>query len=104
MSDNSMGDDNNGFFAPPAFKADEVLVGLKRQLRDLKLGERGSAFEWRGKRVAEFAVDAGALTARLAKRPAMTPDWDRFTLKNSADVRKYVDELKKRLLRWEDAE
>ena len=36
-----MSDDLGDFFAPPAFKPDEALVGLRRQLRDLRvLAER----------------------------------------------------------------
>ncbi|GAB4567131.1 MAG: hypothetical protein IV105_21555 [Rhizobacter sp.] len=99
-----MSDDD--FFALPAFKPDEALVTLKRQLRDLKpLAERGTGFEIGGKRVIDLATDATTLTARLAKRPATSPEWQTLLLKNSADVRKCVDEVKKRLSRWEqDAE
>jgi hypothetical protein len=97
---------SDDFFAPPAFKPDEALVALKRQLRDLKpLAERGSGFEISGKRVVELAADATSITARLAKRPAVSPEWQTLVLKNSADVRKLVDEVKKRLARWQqDAE
>ncbi|HET7795091.1 MAG TPA: hypothetical protein VFL64_17035 [Rhizobacter sp.] len=99
-----MSDDD--FFAPPAFKPAEALVALKRQLRDLKpLVERGTGFEIGGKRVIELAASTGSIDARLAKRPAVSPEWQPFTLKNSADVRKLVDEVKKRLARWQqDAE
>ena len=48
---------SDDFFAAPPFEADAAMVSLKRQLRDLKLGERGNAFEVRGKRVVEVAVD-----------------------------------------------
>jgi hypothetical protein len=97
---------SDDFFALPAFKPDEALVTLKRQLRDLRpLAERGAGFEIGGKRVIELAADATSITARLAKRPATSPEWQAQTLKNSADVRKLVDEVKKRLSRWQqDAE
>ena len=97
---------SDDFFALPAFKPDEALVALKRQLRDLKpLAERGNGFEIGGKRVIELASDASSITARLAKRPAVSPEWQPQVLKNSADVRKCVDEVKKRLARWQqDAE
>jgi hypothetical protein len=97
---------SDDFFALPAFKPDEALITLKRQLRDLKpLAERGSGFEISGKRVVDLAADATTITARLAKRPATSPEWQTLSLKNSADVRKCVDEVKKRLARWEqDAE
>jgi hypothetical protein len=97
---------SDDFFALPAFNPDEALVTLKRQLRDLKpLAERGNGFEIGGKRVVNLASDATCITARLAKRPATSPEWQTVTLKNGADVRKCVDDIKKRLARWQqDAE
>jgi hypothetical protein len=77
---------------------------LKRQLRDLKLAERGNAFEQRGKRVVELAIDADTIQAKLARRLALTPEWDRMTVKSAADQRKLLDEVKKRLARWEHDE
>jgi hypothetical protein len=96
-------DDDFGF-APPPFKADEVLVTLKRTLRDLKLAERGNAYELRGKRAVELALDEGVIQAKLARRLMLTPEWDRVAVKSSADQRKLVDEVKKRLARWEAEE
>jgi len=97
---------SDDFFALPAFKPDAALVTLKRQLRDLKpLAERGTGFEIGGKRVLDLTADATTITARLAKRPATSPEWQTLTLKDSVDVRKCVDEVKKRLSRWQqDAE
>ena len=96
-----MNDDN---FAALPFNAADALIGLKRQLRDLKLAERGNAFEQRGKRVVELTIDGATVQAKLARRLALTPEWDRFTLSSAADQRKLVDELKKRLARWEHDE
>ncbi len=98
---------SDDFFALPAFKPDEALVGLRRQLRDLRvLAERlvdgKPGVELKGKRVAEFATTADAITARLVKRPAVSPEWETHTLKNGADVRRFLDEIKKRLARWTD--
>ena len=90
--------------APPPFDPAGALVALKRQLRDMKLAERGNAFEQQGRRVVELAVGAATIAAKLARRPASTPEWDRFTLRSAADQRKLVDELKKRLARWEHDE
>jgi hypothetical protein len=95
---------SDDFFAAPPFKADESLVGLKRQLRDLKLSERGNAFEQRGKRVVEFAVEGETIQVKLARRLMLTPEWDRLALKSAADARKLMDEIKKRLARWEQEE
>ena len=96
-----MSDDDFGF-APPPFKPAEALVQLKRSLRDLRtVTERGDGFELKGARVIELAVAERAIDARLAKRPSrQVPEWDRFTLDGSAAVRKFVDEVRKRLARW----
>jgi hypothetical protein len=91
-------------FAPPPFKADEALVALRRALRDLKLAERGNAYELRGKRVVELSLDAGAIQARLARRVMLTPEWDRVAVKSAAEQRKLIDDVKKRLARWETEE
>jgi hypothetical protein len=99
----SSSDDAFGF-APPPFKADDALVSLKRQLRDRKLTERGNSFEQRGMRVVELAVEGNAIQVKLARRLVQTPDWDRLALKSAADSRKLIDEIGKRLARWEHDE
>ena len=99
------GDFGDDFFTPPAFKPDESLSLLKRQLRDLRpLAERGQHFELNGKAVVDLAVDnaATAIVARVARRPATSPEWDTLRLKSSADVRKCADEVRKRLAAWQD--
>jgi hypothetical protein len=88
----------------PAFRVEEALVQLRRALRDLKLAERGQAYELRGKRVAELALDGGAISVKLARRPMLTPEWDRLAIRSSAEQRRCVDEVKKRLARWEQEE
>jgi hypothetical protein len=91
------------FFALPPFKPAEALPLLKRSLRDLhSLAERGDAFELKGQRVIELQADDSAIAARLAKRPmrAGTPEWDVFKLAASPDVRRFTDEVKRRLARW----
>ena len=88
-------------FAPPPFDGANALLQLKRALRDLKLTERGSGFELRGKRVVELQAEDGAIAARLARKLALTPEWDRQTVRSAGDQRKLVDEVKKRLARWE---
>jgi hypothetical protein len=99
-----MSTDDLGAFAPSPFDPSAALVALKRALRDLKLAERGNAFELRGKRVVELAIEAGAIQARLARRLMLTPEWDRMAVKSATDQRKLVDEVKKRLARWESEE
>jgi hypothetical protein len=54
--------------------------------------------------VVELAVDGAALNARLARRLMLTPEWDRVAVKSAAEQRKLIDEVKKRLVRWESEE
>ncbi|MBI5334028.1 MAG: hypothetical protein HZB72_05490 [Burkholderiales bacterium] len=101
---------SNDFFAPPPFKPAEALIGLRRQLRDLKLTERAGAdpvrFELAGSTVLELqaqADEAGEhLVARLTRRPARTPEWETRSLRSGADVRSLLDEIRRRLARWDD--
>jgi hypothetical protein len=91
------------FFAPPAFKPAEAVVQLKRQLRDLRpLAERGNAFQLQGQDVVDLQADDTLIRARLAKRPARTPEWTVHTIKSSADLRRFVDAVKTQLQRWSD--
>jgi hypothetical protein len=93
------------FFAPPAFKPTEALVQLKRQLRDLRpMAERGNTFQLRGQDVVELQADDSTITARLAKRPARSPEWTQHTLKTSADLRRFVEAVKAQLQRWSNDE
>lgn len=96
-----MPDEPDCGFAPPPFNAANALVALKRSLRDLKLAERGNAYELRGKRVVELAVEESGVTAKLARKLALAPEWDRQFVNSAAAQRKLVDEVKKRLARWE---
>lgn len=100
-----MSDSPNDFFAPPAFKPAEALVQLRRQLRELRpLTERSGSeparFEISGQPALELRMAGDAIEARVAKRLARSPDWAQHTLKNSADVRKLLDEVKKRVANW----
>ena len=93
--------DELGGFAPPPFKPEDALLQIKRSLRDLKLSERGNGFELRGKRVVELSADAATITARLARKLALTPQWDTVQVRSTSDQRKLVDDVKKRLARWD---
>jgi hypothetical protein len=95
-----MADDDFGF-APPPFKPEQSLLQVQRSLRDLKLAARGNGFELRGKPVVELVVGDAALDARLARRLAITPEWDHVSVRNAAEQRKLLDEVKRRLARWE---
>lgn len=94
------------FFAPPPFRPDEALQQLRRALRELRpLQERAGepiAFELGGQRVVELAVQDGAIAARLARRPARTPEWQAHTLKDAADVRRFTEAVRRALAGWTD--
>lgn len=95
-----MSDDDWGF-APPPFNADNTLQQIKRSLRDLKLTERGQGFELKGKPVVELALDGGGIAVKLARRLSMTPEWDQVQVRSGADQRKLLDDVKRRLDRWQ---
>ncbi len=100
-----MSADDAGSFAPPPFRPAEALVLLKRQLRDLKpLAERGMRYEIKGRPVLELSADETAIVVRLARRPAPTPQWTSTQLRSSLDLRRFVDDLKRRLRAWESEE
>jgi hypothetical protein len=94
-------DDNEFGFALPAFHADHALVQLKRSLRDLKLAERTGGFELKGKVVLQAALEDGAIVVKLAKRLSLTPEWDSLRVRSGADQRKLLDDVKRRLERWQ---
>lgn len=91
-------------FEPPPFDAATALEQMKRALRELGLAERGPGFELRGKRVAELGPDGAGVAARLARKLALTPEWDRRQIESTSDQRKFIDEVKRRLERWEREE
>ncbi len=93
--------DDLGGFAPPPFQPEDALAQIKRSLRDLKLAERGNSFELRGKRVVELSLDSSSISAKLARKLALTPQWDTLEVANTTAQRKLVDEVKKRMARWD---
>lgn len=85
----------------PAFKPTEALVTARRSLRGLKLAERGEGFEFKARRVVELKLADDHLVARIVRRPAVSPEWETRTLTSGADVRHFIDEVRRRLARWE---
>ncbi|MBB5204563.1 hypothetical protein HNQ51_001877 [Inhella inkyongensis] len=97
MSEDSWG------FAPPPYRPADAWVQLKRALRELGLTERQGGLELGGRKALECEVGEQQLQIRLAKRLSVrTPDWELRTLKNHADQRKLLDEVRQRLARWRD--
>jgi len=97
-----MSDDEFGF-APPPFKPEEALQRLKKDLRELGLGEREGRFERRGVAIARAAVDGAVLAAAVVRKPSRnSPEWLPKTLKSGADARDFVADLKRKLAGWGD--
>ena len=98
MSDSN---DDLGGWALPAFKPDEAIQSLQRELRALGLTEREGRFERRGTAIARAAVDGAVIKAARVRRPSRSsPEWQEKTLKHSADLRDFVADLKKQLAAW----
>ncbi len=96
-----MADEDFGF-ALPAFKPDEALQRARRELREMGLAEREGVWERRGQAIARLAVDGATLTCGVVKRPSRSPEWTGKTLKDSAQLRDFLADLKKKLAGWSD--
>jgi hypothetical protein len=97
--------DDDFAFALPAFKPDEALQRLKRELREAGLTEREGRFERRGTVLARAAVAGDVLTLARVKRPSRSsPEWLEKTACQSSDVRDFVADLKRQLAQWSDSD
>ena len=97
--------DDTWDMAPPPFDAEAALQTMKRFVRDQRvLAERGEGWMLGADLVLKLAADGAAVQVQLARRPARTPEWDRFTLASATDLRRVQDEIKRRLTRWKDDE
>ena len=93
------------FFSAPPFNPAEALVQLRRALRAVTgLTERAHRFEWKGRQAVTLTIDGERLQARLARRPAASPEWESRSLKNGAEVRKFGDDVRQRVSRWNNAD
>jgi hypothetical protein len=94
---------SDDFFAPPPFNAEDALATLTRQLRETKLTARAGSYEWSGRPVVRVALEGtGTIRAQIVKRPAGSPEWETRLLCSHADLRKFTDELRRRLARWSE--
>lgn len=101
--------DLGSFFAPPAFKPAEALVDLRRRLRELRaLDERSAGntgavvLNLKGQPVIELTAGPDAIEARLARRPARSPEWQARSIRSSAQLRDFAEEVRRRLAQWDD--
>jgi hypothetical protein len=95
--------DDGSDWGLPTFKPDAALVAVQRALRDLKLGSRsgGLVFELRGRTVLTLELSGTALNACLARKLHLTPEFDTLKVDSATAQRKLLEEVKKRLARWE---
>jgi hypothetical protein len=88
---------SDDFFALPPFKPVEALERLQRDLRALGLTQRGTLYERRGQAWVQAEVIESVLRVALARGAARNPVWQRRELKDSAQVRDFVTEVKRLL-------
>ena len=98
-----MADDVNDSFAPPPFNPETARSTLARALRDLKLAERGGAFELGGQPVVKARVECAVLKLDVAKKASRSPDWEHAEARDHAQLRRFIDDMKRRVARWGDA-
>ena len=93
---------SDDFFAPPPFNPETARATLARALRDLKLAERGGAFELNGQPVVKARIDGAVLKLDVAKRPSRSPDWEHAQAADHAQLRRFIDDVKRRVSRWNE--
>lgn len=93
---------SDDFFAPPPFDPASARATLARALRDLHLSERNGAFEFKGQPVVQARVEGAVLKLDVARRPARSPDWEHAEATDHARLRRFIDDVKKRVARWAD--
>jgi hypothetical protein len=93
---------SDDFFAPPPFDPASARATLARAMRDLKLSERNGAFEMNGQPVVRATVDGPTLKLEVAKKPSRSPDWERCEAGDHARLRRFIDDVKRRVSRWAD--
>ena len=93
---------SDDFFAPPPFNPETARATLARALRDLKLAERGGAFEFNGQPVVKAQVDGAVLKLDVARRPSRSPDWEHAAADDHAKLRRFIDDVKRRVSRWNE--
>ena len=93
---------SDDFFVPLPFDPNSVCATLVRALRDLKLAERNGAFELNGQPVVKVRIEGALLKLDVAKRPSRSPDWEHADAGDHARLRRFIDDVKKRVARWNE--
>ena len=93
---------SDDFFAPPPFDPATARATLARALRDLKLVERAGAFEMNGQPVVKARIEGAVLKLDVARKPSRSPDWEHAEAGDHAQLRRFIDDVKRRVGRWAD--
>jgi hypothetical protein len=93
---------SDDFFAPPPFDPSTARATLARALRDLKLAERNGAFELNGQPVVKARIEGAGLRLDVAKKLSRSPDWEHAEANDHAQLRRFIDDVKRRVARWAD--
>jgi hypothetical protein len=93
---------SDDFFAPPPFDPATARATLQRALRDLELVERNGAFEMNGQPVVKACIDGAVLKLDVAKKPSRSPNWEHAEADDHAKLRRFIDDVKRRVARWAD--
>jgi len=93
---------SDDFFAPPPFDPATARATLQRALRDLKLAERNGAFEMNGQPVVKARIEGAVLKLDVVKKPARSPDWEHAEANDHAKLRRFIDDVKRRVSRWRE--
>jgi hypothetical protein len=93
---------SDDFFAPPPFDPSTARATLARALRDLKLAERNGAFELNGQPVVKARIEGAGLKLDVAKKLSRSPDWEHAEASDHAQLRRFIDDVKRRVGRWAD--
>ena len=91
---------SDDFFAPPPFDPATARATLQRALRDLKLSERNGAFEMNGQPVVRARIEGAVLKLEVARKPSRSPDWEHVEANDHAKLRRFIDDVKRRVARW----
>ena len=93
---------DDDFFAPPPFNPETALASLRRSFRELRLVEREGTYELKGLPIARARIEEGQLRLEVVRRATGLPEWEVVEARDHGQVRRYLDDLKRRLLRWDD--
>ena len=94
---------DDDFFALPPFNPESALDELHLAQRPSEVREREGIYELKGQPIARARIDGAVLKLDVVKRFTGLPEWNQVEAKDHAIVRRFTDELRRRLLKWDDS-